>query len=114
MLVEVKYLLKYFVEEKVILPREAENITVVTSSKRATELLLTNISAPLQAGFKDCSANFYKLLNILKQRGTIAAVQLCNEIEKKLLTTTSDNQVSSKECSNNTSTVKCTEIISLC
>ena len=80
-----------------ILPQVAENIALVASSKRAAEMLLTRISAPLQAGFKDCLANFYKLLNIVKQHGNISAVQLCSEIEKKLVETTPNDQVSSKE-----------------
>ena len=94
---EAKSILKYFIEEKVILPREAETITMTTSSKRAAELLLIKISAPLQAGFTDCSANFYKLLDIMKQHGSIAAIQLCSEIEKKLSEMRASDQVSSNQ-----------------
>ena len=93
-IMEAKSILKYFIEEKVILPREAESITMTTSSKRAAELLLMKISAPLQAGFKDCSANFNKLLNIIKQHGNIAAIELCIDIEKKLSKMRTGDQVS--------------------
>jgi len=92
-IMETKSVLKYFVEERVILPLEADTITMTTSSKRATELLLMKISAPLQAGFKDCTDNFYKLLDIMKQHGNIAAIELCGGIEKALVEMKADDQV---------------------
>ena len=98
---EAKSVLMYFIKERVILPQEAENINMTTSSKRAAELLLMKISAPLQARFKNCNSNFYKLLDIMKNHGNFAAIQLCSEIEKKLdeMRTDHNDQVSDNECS---------------
>ena len=89
---QVKSLAPYLVGERIISTQDRESIDLICSKKRAAELLLAKVSAPLKAGFDGCTVSFYKLLNIAKQHGNIDTVQLCDEIEECLTIIKSPDQ----------------------
>ncbi|XP_065908019.1 uncharacterized protein [Dysidea avara] len=82
---QVKSLAPYLIEGHVFIPQDGENVGTIASRKQAAEFLLTKISAPLKAGFKNCSVSFYKFLDIAKQHGNADTVQLCDDIEERLV-----------------------------
>ena len=82
---QVKSLAPYLIEGHVFTPQDGENVGTIASRKRAAEFLLAKISAPLKASFENCSVSFYKFLDIAKQHGSADTVQLCDDIEEKLL-----------------------------
>jgi len=77
----------------VFTPQDGEILDTIFSRKKAAEFLLAKISAPLRAGFKNCSVGFYKLLEIAKQHGNSDTVQLCDDIEERIMTLKLKDQV---------------------
>ena len=82
---QVQSLAPYLIEGHVFTPQDGENVGTITSRKQAAEFLLAKISAQLKAGFENCSVSFYKFLDIAKQHGSADAVQLCGDIEERLV-----------------------------
>ena len=82
---QVHSLTPYLIEGRVFTPQDGENVNIISSRKRAAEFLLAKISAPLKAGFENCSVSFYKFLDTAKQHGNDATVQLCDGMEERLI-----------------------------
>ena len=82
---QVQSLAPYLIEGHVFTPQDGENVGTITSRKQAAEFLLAKISAQLKAGFENCSVSFYKFLDIAKQHGNADTVQLCGDIEERLV-----------------------------
>jgi len=83
---QVESITPYLIEEHVLSLQDKGNLETISSRKRATEFILSKVSAPLKAGFTNCAVSFYKLLDIAKQYGNADTIQLCNEIEERLIT----------------------------
>jgi len=90
---QVHSLTPYLIEGRVFTPQDGEDISIISSRKRAAEFLLAKITAPLKAGFENCSVSFYKFLDIAKQYGTDATVQLCDDMEERLIKIKSQQNV---------------------
>ena len=82
---QVHSLTPYLIEGRVFTPQDGENVNIISSRKRAAEFLLAKISVPLNAGFENYSVSFYKFLDIAKQHGNDATVQLCDDMVEQLI-----------------------------
>ena len=97
---QVESITPFLVEGRVLSLQDKGNLETISSRKRATEFILSKVSAPLKAGFTNCAVSFYKLLDIAKQHGNAGTVQLCDEIEKRVMTLKQGDQFNQEVCNN--------------
>ena len=83
-ILQVESLAPYLVKGRVLSLQDKQNLDAISSKKTAAEFLLSKVSAPLKAGFSNCTVSFYKLLDIAKQHGNADTVKLCDEIEEQI------------------------------
>ena len=77
-------LYSYFVSENVITLADFQEISSCATSKQKAGLLLTKISATIDAGH---TSSFYSMLNIMVDFGNIATNELSLQIRQSLSTT---------------------------
>ena len=76
-LTDIENLLPYFVQEKIINPEDQDDINTSAKTQEKVNKLLKHISGPLQAGN---SKGFYTMLNIMKNHGTQATIDLAETL----------------------------------
>ena len=77
-------LYSHFVPEDIITLTDFQEISSCTTPKQKAELLLTKMSATIDAGH---TTSFYNMLNIMVNFGTIATKELSLQIRRSLSTT---------------------------
>ena len=82
-MIDVDNLVKYFVTENYITTNEEEKIKTCATNSEKVRVLLTNISGPLKAGYKEV---FYDMLKIMKEHGTKPTQDLAKSMESSVET----------------------------
>ena len=78
---DVDTLLTQFVEEKIILPDNQQEINAITEKDKKVQKMMTYISGPLKTGNTEV---FYTMLRILEEHGNQATQKLIGEMRKNL------------------------------
>jgi len=81
-----KALSPHFVAQKIISPEEQLEIFSTTSSKKAASMILSKIFVALEIGSNE---DFYKLLDITEQHGSIDSKNVSLAVRRKLSELTS-------------------------
>ena len=80
-LTDIKNLLHYFVQEKVIKPEDQDDINILPTTQEKVKILLKHVAGPLQAGD---SKGFYTMLKIMKNHGVQATKDLAESLKGEL------------------------------
>ena len=78
---DVDTLLPYFVQEKIILPDNQQEINAIAEIDEKVQKLMTYISGPLKAGNTEV---FYTMLRIMEEYGNQTTQKLTAEMRKSL------------------------------
>ena len=84
-LTDIDNLLPYFVQEKIIKPEDQDDINKLAKTQEKVKKLMKNISGPLQAGD---SKGFYIMLDIMRNHGVQATIDLSETLRTTLSTGT--------------------------
>ena len=80
-LTDIKNLLHYFVQEKIIKPEDEDGINILPTTQEKVKKLLKHVAGPLKAGD---SKGFYTMLKIMENRGVQATKDLAESLKAEL------------------------------